>query len=359
MKRKGIALIFTVMLLFAMVTAANAAAHPFEDVPDGTWYAKYVDYVYINELMNGTSSTRFQPQTTMSRAMAVTVLHRLAGKPESSESNPFTDAPSGNWYSDAVLWAVENKITNGTSASTFAPEKSVTREQLVTFLYRYAKTQHLELTQGNLSRFDDYAQISSFARTAFAWAVAQGIITGTDDTHLSPMKSTSRAECATILTRFDQWYRDQTAPDIPPHIHNYVVEVVKPTCTQSGYTTYTCACGSSFRGDQLEAKGHTYREEVIAPTFDAQGYTEHICNSCGHSYRDNYQEKLPPVPDPISYEAYRDLSAEEKKAYMNAFADVDDFFEWYYAALEQYKKEHPDIEIGGGDIDIGDIIGGN
>ena len=211
------ALLIIAALVFACTPGVLAVNHPFADVPDGQWYSPYVAYVYENDLMSGTSETTFSPNATMTRAMVVTVLHRLAGKPIYGEIDKFTDVPYGTWYTGAVFWAVGSGITSGTSETTFSPNDKVTREQLVTFLYRYAEYLFVDITTTELGEYADLNDVAEYARTPFGWAVANGIVSGTDETHLSPKNYATRAQCAAVLARFDQWLSDKTSKrDIEP-----------------------------------------------------------------------------------------------------------------------------------------------
>ena len=181
----------------------GVAAEPvagFSDVTTANWYADAVAYVVDNELMNGVSADTFEPNSTMSRAMMVTVLYRMAGSPAVSGENVFTDVPDGSWYADAVTWGVENGLVTGTTDTTYEPNAGITREQMATLLWRYAGSPDVSGSDG-LDQFTDAASISGYARTAMAWASQQGLVNGTNGT-LSPRGSATRAEIATILMRY-------------------------------------------------------------------------------------------------------------------------------------------------------------
>ena len=175
---------------------------PFTDVAENAWYADAVQYVYEKGIMNGTSTTSFSPNETTTRAMIVTMLHRLEDTP-SAVSSGFTDVAAGAWYADAVAWAAANGVVNGISDSSFAPETAITREQLATILYRYAQLKGYDVSvSGNLSGYADVSQISEYAITAMQWANENGLITGNTATTLNPQGNATRAEVATILMRF-------------------------------------------------------------------------------------------------------------------------------------------------------------
>ena len=122
MKKQLLTLLLCVALLLGMIPTAQAAQPPFTDVPSGSWYYNAVTYAYENNLFNGTSATTFSPELSMSRAMLVTVLYRLHGSPEVSGATPFADVPAGEYYTRPVLWANENGIVTGITATTFAPD---------------------------------------------------------------------------------------------------------------------------------------------------------------------------------------------------------------------------------------------
>ncbi len=173
----------------------------FPDVKESDWYFAAVKYVYENSLFQGTENG-FEPDTSMSRAMLVTVLHRLAEPTEGMYENPFTDVPEGQWYTDAILWAAENGIVNGVSSDAFDPDAGITREQLALILYRYAKSCGYETTETELTDFEDKDQISDYAIEAIRYAVAEGIMGGKTDTTLAPKDGATRAEVAAMLMRF-------------------------------------------------------------------------------------------------------------------------------------------------------------
>ena len=180
-----------------------APAEPFPDVDENDWFYDEVVYVYENGLMNGVENNQFAPNTATNRAMLATILYRLAGEPAVSGDLPFTDVAAGTWYTDAVLWAAQNGIVNGLGENTFAPMNTLTREQLVTMLYRYAEAKGYDVSaSADLSGYPDAGQVQDYAQPAMAWAVAENIIQGMEDGTLKPAGNASRAQIATILMRF-------------------------------------------------------------------------------------------------------------------------------------------------------------
>ena len=175
---------------------------PFTDVKSGDWFYEAVQYVYDKGMMTGVSADRFAPASTTTRGMIVTILYRLENEPAVSGGSAFTDVENGAWYADAVAWAAANDIVNGTSATTFAPNSPITREQMAAILYRYAAYKGYDVSQkADLSGYTDAASISGYAKDALAWANAQKLITGVTDTTLNPQGSATRAQVATILMR--------------------------------------------------------------------------------------------------------------------------------------------------------------
>mgnify|MGYP002549758482 FL=1 len=207
MKKRLLSLALALCLALSLLpgTALAAGENPFTDVPASHWAHDDITYVYENDLMNGTDGSLFSPESTTTRAQVVTVLYRLAGQPAADWENPFWDVPASAWFHDAVTWAWENDITGGVSSTHFGAGNAVTREQLATFLYRYAQDQGYDTSaRADLSGYSDAGLVSSYATEALSWANATGLITGTTGTTLSPQGSATRAQVATILSRFCQ-----------------------------------------------------------------------------------------------------------------------------------------------------------
>ncbi len=202
-KTTGMASFTTTHLSYYLVGYSSVWTNPFIDVKSTDWFYDAVKYVSQNSLMSGMSATTFEPNTDMTRAMLVTVLYRLEGKPSVTGANAFTDVKNGEWYTDAVIWASTNKIVNGYGGGLFGTSDSVTREQLATILLNYAKYKGYNVTKtAELTVYSDASSVSAWAGTAMNWASAENLITGTTSTTLSPTSSASRAQVATILMRF-------------------------------------------------------------------------------------------------------------------------------------------------------------
>ena len=167
-----------------------------------SWAGDSVDFVSARELFRGMADQTFAPATDMSRGMLVTVLYRLSYEPKAAVAH-FADVANNAWFADAIAWAEANNVVNGYGDGTFGPDDSITREQMATLFYRYAKSKGLTGTvSGNLNAFADAGEVDSYAREAMQWCVSTGLIKGMDDTHLAPLKEANRAEVATILMRY-------------------------------------------------------------------------------------------------------------------------------------------------------------
>lgn len=174
----------------------------FNDVSENDWYFDAVKYVYENNLMQGTDNG-FEADSKMTRAMLVTVLYRLENSTEETVESVFEDVKEDTWYAEAVAWAVENDIVSGISETEFAPEENITREQMATIFYRYAKFKGYSTEEtSELTQFTDVSEISEWAIDALKWANAIGIVSGTSDTEISPKDTATRGQVASILMRF-------------------------------------------------------------------------------------------------------------------------------------------------------------
>ena len=178
---------------------------PFADVPSGSWYYDDVAYVYDTGLMTGLTVTAFGPNLSTTRGMIVTILWRMENEPAAKNGCPFADVRRGSYYEQAIAWASENGIVTGFDASTFAPDRTITREQLAAILFRFAAYRGMDAVtlRENLSSFQDQAAISAYAVSALNWAVGEGLMQGTGD-KLEPTGSATRAQVAAMLRRFIQ-----------------------------------------------------------------------------------------------------------------------------------------------------------
>lgn len=218
--KRILSLLLSLCLVFGLVPGTVFAASgnlPFTDVNTTDWYYDAVQYAYEKGMMSGTSTTMFAPNATTTRGMIVTILHRLEGTPAAT-GTAFTDVPTGQWYSDAVSWASANGIVDGYGGGMFGPSDPITREQLAAILNRYSQHKGYDAgTTGSIAGFSDASQVSSYAVDSMAWAVGNGLISGTGNNTLAPKGNATRAQVATILMRFCENFVDKgsNTPETP------------------------------------------------------------------------------------------------------------------------------------------------
>lgn len=181
----------------------SCPAGTFADVDLSRWYHESVDYMVTNGYMNGVDTTRFAPDQSVTRAQMVTILYRVAGEPGTEGmTNPFADVAEGTWYTDAVIWAAGQGVVQGVTENRFAPNANVTREQIVTILFRYAGAE--KAAEKELTGFADADRVHSYAVDAMSWAVAKGLLVGISagsETYLAPGATATRAQVAAIFMR--------------------------------------------------------------------------------------------------------------------------------------------------------------
>lgn len=180
----------------------NTMLNFFVDVPAGAYYYDAVLWAAEGGIVTGTDAVHFSPDASCTRAQLVTFLWRAAGSPAVNYAMNFTDVDGGAYYAEAVRWAASEKIVEGTTAETFAPDAAVTRAQMVTMLYRFAKAQGMDTTQGGMAirEFDDFDAVPAYALEAMDWAVNAGVLKG-DNNRLLPQDNCTRAQIVTMLYR--------------------------------------------------------------------------------------------------------------------------------------------------------------
>lgn len=251
MVKKLLSTLLSVSLLLSLCVVPAFAAESFGDVNTEDYYADAIDWAYEQGLMSGVGGGNFAPRKSTNRAMLLTVLWRLESKPAATGANPFTDVASDEWYTEAVIWGSENKLIQGYGNGLFGPADTLTREQLVTILYRYAQFKGYNMeTEGDLSNYTDAAGVADWAKPAMLWAVERKLINGVTDTTLAPQGDAIRGQLAVILNRLVVNVIEP-GTETPPHTHSY-------TYTPNFNSTHqkACSCGitatedCTYDGDQ-------------------------------------------------------------------------------------------------------------
>ena len=215
--KRILSLLLSIVLILGMLPMSVLAADStFSDVKTLDWFYNDVKYVCEKGLMRGTNSNTFSPKATTTRGMIVTILYRMAGEPAVTGMCSFKDVAAGAYYEKPVIWAAENEIVGGYSASTFDPDGAITREQMAAILYRYAKFCGYDVTASvEIDKFSAADTVSSYALTAMKWASAEGLINGSGS-KLDPQGSATRAQVAAILMRFCKRFVDKTGDTTTP-----------------------------------------------------------------------------------------------------------------------------------------------
>ena len=195
------------IVLYAKWTGTGETGTGFSDVKTDDWFCSAVNYVVGKKLFNGVSDNEFAPNDSLTRAMLVTILYRLDGEPETEIGEGFADVESGAYYEKAVAWAKANGIVNGITDSEFAPNNNITREQIASIIYRYAKYKGYDVSVGedtNILSYDDANKMSDWAVAAIQWACGAGLINGRTESTIVPDGTATRAEAAAIMQRFSE-----------------------------------------------------------------------------------------------------------------------------------------------------------
>ena len=182
----------------------NCPSRSFRDLDTTKWYHEAIDTMLNEGLMNGTGNGLFEPNATLTRAMLVTILWRSEGKPTAADPTPFTDVPAGAYYAEAVRWAAANGIVKGVSSTEFGPSRNITRQELVTILWRLAAKKGLNTSNAGLvaPEFADRSQIAAWAAEAMSWGSTRGILNGKGANRVDPNGTATRAEAAAMIVRF-------------------------------------------------------------------------------------------------------------------------------------------------------------
>ncbi|MBE6685904.1 MAG: S-layer homology domain-containing protein [Ruminococcaceae bacterium] len=268
---------FTLMLtmLLQFLPVVSGAVFPFVDVAPDAYYASAVEWAVEKGITSGTSATTFSPKMVCTRSQAVQFLWNAAGNPEpTTTNNLFKDVKSNAWYYKAVLWAVENGITNGTSATTFAPDMKCSRSQIVTLLWRTMGSP--EITADN--PFSDVPSNAYYLKPVL-WAVEKGITSGTGGSKFSPLMSCSRSQIVTFLYRC---FKEETPL---PHEHSFGEwEIETPaTCNAEGKEIRKCSgCDETESRAIPKVTEHSYGEWSVTTPADCynEGVETRKCTTC-------------------------------------------------------------------------------
>lgn len=298
--KRILSLLLSLCLVLGLIPGTAFAAGgnlPFTDVDTTDWCYDAVQYVYEKSMMNGTSTTTFSPDSTTTRGMIVTILHRMEGTPAAT-GTAFTDVPTSQWYSDAVSWASANGIVGGYGNGLFGPSDPITREQMAAILNRYSTYKDYDAgTTGSITGFSDASQVNSYAVEPMGWAIGNGLISGVGNNTLAPKGNATRAQVATILMRFCKNIADKAnnTPEMPidktytvtfdlnyGSDTRYDAKTVKEGETVSKPSNPTRS-GYSFSGWYAEKSGGKQFDFKTGITKDLTLYAHWTSNSSGGS----------------------------------------------------------------------------
>ena len=194
-----------IMKAMGMDGDTNCPLAKFVDLIPTSWYHEPIDYVLKRGIMDGMTDNMFGPEVTLTRAMVVTMLYAMDGKPSISNLSPFNDVVATDWFVNPVVWAADNGVVSGYDDGSFRPTNPVTREELATMLRSYAQYRNKDTSaSGDLSAFIDQSTVSGWAAESVSWAVGHGIINGRSGNRIAPKGTATRAEAATMFTRLCQ-----------------------------------------------------------------------------------------------------------------------------------------------------------
>lgn len=321
MKRKIGSFLLATVLLIATAIPALAATNPFSDAQKG-WYVEAVDYAHSNNIFSGTSNTKFSPEVSMTRGMFVTVLGRKVGINKDDPAyagRSFGDVKESMYYAPYIKWASSNGIVNGTGTNKFSPESKITREAMVTMLYRYMEKAGGSITfsPNDIMNYIDRNKISGWAETSMQWATSRAVIKGKGNGILAPKANMSRAECAQIFFNLKSWDFPGILPT--PNPTPTPTPNTKPTTSQKNALAkakeYLDFIGFSRDGliGQLEYEKFSHADAVYA------------VENCGANWRDQAVRKAKEYLNNIafSYSGLVDQLVFEKFSNADAVYAVD------------------------------------
>ena len=265
--RRLLAVLLTIAMMLTLLPTAFAAEVKFSDVKEGDWFYASVQYCVDNDLLAGDPDGSFRPSDKLTRAEMATILWRLAGKPETpAYQGTFKDVGKNDWFQPYVEWAAKAGVAKGNDDGTFGPNDNVTREQLATFLYRFAKDYMKQDVSAStdLSSYPDSTTISSYAVDAMKWAAAEGIMKGSKEGNkvlILPKANALRCEVAAMTARFNDTV-------LGVHVWDEGKVTKEATCTEAGVKTYTCTMCGETKTEEIAALGHNYENGVCANCGD-------------------------------------------------------------------------------------------
>ncbi|MFZ7101412.1 MAG: cyclophilin-like fold protein [Peptococcaceae bacterium] len=331
MKRKQtvrlFGLLLTIVMLFGFAPTAFAA--DYDDVSDGAWYRTAVDYVTGHNLMAGTGGGNFEPETPMTRAMMVTVLHRIEGTPPVSGNGGFSDVSDSSYYTTAVAWAAANQIVAGIDGR-FEPYAPLTREQFATILYRYADVKNYETSAvAAFASYTDALQISAFAETAMHWAVGRQIIQGSGS-RLRPLGSVTRAQAALMFMRFMENITEEEPSESNSAGESIATEFSPTTEPEHGPALADISV-------KITSQGHTATFQLYDTVAAKELYEQLPLELELTNFRDAQWMFYPPQKLNVTeQEAYHDGKKGEL-SYYKPWGDVFLLYEDFYAGDEMHR----------------------
>ena len=272
MKKAFLIAFLGVVLCLTMATPGYASdvQGTYVDVFDTDWFVNDVGYVYNGKLMDGTGNT-FSPTANTTRGELIEAMYRMDGSPDVAITDEFTDLSASSPYAASVSWAAENGIVNGYDNGKMGVGDQITREQMVTILYRYAEAKGMDLSnKADLSSYADANTISKWAQDAFSWANKAGLINGTSTTTLSPKGTTTRAQVAAVVHRYGEgiYGKTYTGDFVASHRDKQVIYLLVKEIGKNDMTTYDYDTKGNYLG-----KTWLYNNGAILATctYDKEG----------------------------------------------------------------------------------------
>ncbi|MBQ8525056.1 MAG: S-layer homology domain-containing protein [Clostridia bacterium] len=366
MKKRIISLILAVLTAMSVLLSGGVIAaeeSPYTDVKTGRWSYEDIKYVSEKGLMNGTTADKFAPAETMTRAMVVTVLYRLEGEPEVQYQPVFEDIKENKWFTDAVIWAADNKIVNGVETGKYAPTDNVTREQLATIIKRYSDYK-LIITDAvaDITGYADYKRVHDYAKEALSWANAVGLITGKTEDTLAPREGATREQFAAILRRFTEYDFEYILKYNIPTGYSQYTEKEYPLVTDADI--YVAVDGDDSNAGTLDAPIATFEHAVELVRELKKNATDEIkvafkAGNYGKLYVNLTEEDSGTEVVPITYCAYGDGDVIFQNGItitQDMFKDIEDSDRAYFT--DKYEADIKKVDLSAL-LDDGDVISKN